>query len=236
MQEPQSLGRDLIDEKIDACRVTAWPGKAGDKTKVYRIFGETEDDWDRRCCSFSRERGGRATGRDDHGHFSTNQIGHQCRQAIVIAVQPVVVHRYILAFDVASFVEAFAECGHSTHVGAGRSAANDADHGRSWPLCTRGEWPSCRRATEHEDKSSPSKIDCHWTASRWGHADRGAENNTTPEYRVGDVLHAARGRMKGVCSWCPGYALYNPTFELPFRLSQIPAVIQTKIGVVPSLG
>jgi hypothetical protein len=34
----------------------------------------------------------------------------------------------------------------------------------------------------------------------------------------------------------PVMLLYNPTFEIPFRLSQIPAVIQTKIGVVPSLG
>ena len=35
---------------------------------------------------------------------------------------------------------------------------------------------------------------------------------------------------------CPGMLLYNLTFEIPFRLSQIPAVIQMKIGVVPSLG
>jgi len=36
---------------------------------------------------------------------------HQRRQAIVSALQPVVLDRHVLAFDVAGFVQAFAECG-----------------------------------------------------------------------------------------------------------------------------
>ena len=112
MQEPQPLGHHLLDEKIDAGRVAARPGEAGDKTKPDRVFADAEDDRDRRCCSFGRERDGHVAGRGDHGHLSADQIGHQCRQAIVLALQPVVLDRHVLAFDVAGFVEAFAERGH----------------------------------------------------------------------------------------------------------------------------
>ena len=111
MQEPQPLGRHLVGEKIDAGRVAAGPGEAGDKTKLDRVFADAEDDRDRRGCSFGRERSGHAAGRGDHGHLSADQIGHQCRQAIVLALQPVVLDRHVLAFDVAGFVEAFAERG-----------------------------------------------------------------------------------------------------------------------------
>ena len=62
----------------------------------------------RRCCSFGRECG-RVDRRGDHGHLSADQIGHQCRCAIISALEPVVLDRHVLAFDVARFVEAFAE-------------------------------------------------------------------------------------------------------------------------------
>jgi hypothetical protein len=55
MQEPQPLGRHLCDEKIDAGRVAAGPGEARDKTKLDRVIADTEDDRDRRCCSFGRD-------------------------------------------------------------------------------------------------------------------------------------------------------------------------------------
>ena len=54
MQQPQPLGQNLRDEKIDAGRVAARPGKAGDETKLDRVFADTEDDWDRGGRSFSR--------------------------------------------------------------------------------------------------------------------------------------------------------------------------------------
>jgi hypothetical protein len=106
MQKPQPLGHHLRGKNIDAGRVATRPGETGDKTKPDRVIADTEDDRDRRCCSFGRERG-HAAGRGNDGHLSANQIGHQCRQAIVLAFQPVVLDGHVLAFDVASFVEAF---------------------------------------------------------------------------------------------------------------------------------
>ena len=99
MQQPQPLGRHLLGEKIDAGRVAAGPGEAGDKTKLDRVFGDTEDDRDRRCGSFSRERSDVSAGRGDHGHLAADKISHQRWQAIVLALQPVILDRHVLAFD-----------------------------------------------------------------------------------------------------------------------------------------
>ena len=55
MQEPQPLGRHLLDEKIDAGHVAARPGEACDKTLPDRVFADAEDDRDRRGCSFGRD-------------------------------------------------------------------------------------------------------------------------------------------------------------------------------------
>ena len=54
VQEPQPLGRNLLGEEIDAGRVAARPGKTGDETQLDRVFGDDEDDWDRRGRSFCR--------------------------------------------------------------------------------------------------------------------------------------------------------------------------------------
>ena len=64
----------------------------------------------------------------DYGHLSANQIGHQRRQAIVLALQPVVLDRHVLAFDVAGFVEAFAERGRKARRGISRPVSDKPDH------------------------------------------------------------------------------------------------------------
>ena len=38
VQEPQPFGHHLVGEKIDAGRVAAWPGEAGDKTELDRVL------------------------------------------------------------------------------------------------------------------------------------------------------------------------------------------------------
>ena len=51
-QEFQPLCSQFSSEKIDTRQVAARPGEAGDKTKPDRVFGEGEDDRDRRSCRF----------------------------------------------------------------------------------------------------------------------------------------------------------------------------------------
>ena len=84
---------------------------------------------------------GRVAGRGDHGHLSADQIGHQCRQAIVLALQPVVLDRHVLAFDVAGFVETFAERGHIARGGIGRPVVDKPDHRQRRLLRARRERP-----------------------------------------------------------------------------------------------
>jgi hypothetical protein len=40
-----------------------------------------------------------------------SEVGHQRRQAIVLAAEPVVLDHHVLALDVAVFAEAFRQCG-----------------------------------------------------------------------------------------------------------------------------
>jgi hypothetical protein len=111
MQELQPLGHQLIEEKIDTRRVAARPGQARNETKLDRVFGDTEDDRNRRGRSFGREGSRRAAGRGDHRHSTANQISHQRRQAIVLSIQPMVVDRHASPLGVTDFAEAFAEPG-----------------------------------------------------------------------------------------------------------------------------
>src|SRR5262245_38281443 len=51
--------------------------------------------------------------RGEHGYSTVDQVGQQRRQMIVMALQPVVLDRHVLTFDVASpLVEAFASVLH----------------------------------------------------------------------------------------------------------------------------
>ena len=148
MQESQPLGRQLLVENIDAGRVAAGPGQAGDKAKPDGVFGDTEDDRDGRGRSFGRERSRREHGRGNHGHLSADQIGYQRRYAIEVPLQPVVLNRHVLAFDVAGLVETFAERGRLTREDIGRPAVDKPDHRHRRLLRARCERPRSRRTAE----------------------------------------------------------------------------------------
>jgi hypothetical protein len=157
MQEPQPLGRYLVDEKIDAGHVAAGPGETSDKTELDRVTADTEDDRDRRCRSFGRERR-HVAGRGDYGDLSANQIGQQRRQAIVLALQPVVFDRHVLAFDVPGFVEALAKSSRKARGGIGRPVSDKPDHRQRRLLRLCSERPSCRRASEKGDELTSSHL------------------------------------------------------------------------------
>ena len=75
-QQLKPLSRHpLVAELADPREVAARPGEAGDQTKLDRVFGDTEDNRDRRCRSFGRKRGG-VVGRGDHGDTTADQVSH----------------------------------------------------------------------------------------------------------------------------------------------------------------
>jgi len=136
-----SLRGHLRDEKIHAGRVAARPGKAGDETQLDRVFADAEDDRDRRGCSFGRKRGRIAAGRSDHGHATADEVGHERRQTIVSAVQPLVLHRHVLTLNVARLAEALPERGRDARGGIGGPEADEADDRHCRLLRARRERP-----------------------------------------------------------------------------------------------
>ncbi len=117
VQKCQPLRLQLSREKIDSRQVAARPGEAGDKTKLHRVFADAEDDRGRRGRSFGCKRSKVAGWRGDNGHAPAHEVSHERRKAIELALQPVVLHRYVLALDVAGFVEALAERGAKGRIG-----------------------------------------------------------------------------------------------------------------------
>jgi hypothetical protein len=79
-----------LTESIDPGRVAPGPGETGDKTEPNRVFADTKHDRDRSSCSFGRQRGDIAGRRSDYGRLSVDQIDHECWQAIVMTLQPVI--------------------------------------------------------------------------------------------------------------------------------------------------
>src|SRR6516165_5968756 len=111
VQKCQPLRTQLSCEKIDAGQVSARPGEAGDETELDGVFADAEDDRDRRGRSFGGKRSSVAGWRGDNGDTTTHEVSHERRKAIELALKPVVLHRYVLALDIAGFVKALSESG-----------------------------------------------------------------------------------------------------------------------------
>src|SRR5262245_4581685 len=154
VQEPQPLGDDLLGEEIDASRVAAGPRQAGDKAKLDRVYSHLEDNRDRRGRRFGHERRFVAEC-GNHGDPPPDEIGHERGQAIVAAIEPMVLDRHVLAFGVADFLEAFTKRS-SLACGAFRPpGADESDYRHCRLLCARHHRPRRRRAAEQRDKLAP---------------------------------------------------------------------------------
>ena len=94
--------------------------------------------------------------RSDHGHTTANQIGHQRRQAIVLAFQPVVLDRHVLALDVAGFAKPLRNAAAYAAVRIGRPAVEEPDHRHRRLLRPRRQRPRRRRAAEEGDELAAS--------------------------------------------------------------------------------
>src|SRR5262249_20517198 len=81
------------------------------------------------------------------------EVGHENRQAIELARQPMVLHRHVLALDVAGFVEALAEPGNKGRVR--QSGIDEADHRHRRLLRARRERPR-NRSTHQRYKCAAS--------------------------------------------------------------------------------
>ena len=125
---PSRFGTASCEKKLKPSHVAARLREARDQTKPDRVVADTKHDRDRGR-SFCRQLSGNSAGRGDHCDAATNQIGHQCRDAIILAFQPVIFDRDVLALDKVKFAGALSERSHITRVGIGRRCADVSDNG-----------------------------------------------------------------------------------------------------------
>src|SRR5262249_31901740 len=135
--------------EVPASRVAARPGKAGDQPMRDRVSANAKGDRDRRGRSFGRPRR-RIANRSDNGDATADEVGHERRQAVVFAVQPMILHRHVLALYVAGFGEAFTERACMARGAIERPTADKADH-RHRLLRARRERPRSRAAEKRDE-------------------------------------------------------------------------------------
>src|SRR5262245_34355590 len=119
-----------------------------------RISTEPERDRDRRGRSFGCKRS-RITKRSDNCHATAYQVGHERRQAIVLAAEPVILDDHVLTLYVARFAEAFAERGCMAGRTIERATGDKADHWSCRLLRARRERPRRCRPADKRDELPP---------------------------------------------------------------------------------
>src|ERR1700747_1125996 len=96
-------------QRSHAGEITFWPVQASDESQLDRVAFYPEEDRNRRsrrlCCKCRRSTAGRC----NHAHLTTNQIGGECRQSIVMALGPAVFDRHILSVAVPRLAKASVE-------------------------------------------------------------------------------------------------------------------------------
>src|SRR5262249_52294153 len=83
---PSRLAVTSWTKKIDASRVAVRPREACDQTKPHRVVTNAKDYRNRRGYSFGRLGSIVAPWRGDHGHAAADEVGHERRQPIILAI------------------------------------------------------------------------------------------------------------------------------------------------------
>jgi hypothetical protein len=149
-QEFQPLCRQLRGEEINAGQVAARPGEARDQTKPDWVFGDHEDDGDRRRRLGRGLRCGTAAC-GDHGDPPANDLRRQRGQPIELVLGPAVFNCHVLALDITGFFEALAKSPQKIRNRVVRLAAEEHDH-RHLLLRARRERPCGCCAAEERDE------------------------------------------------------------------------------------
>src|SRR5262249_27955315 len=155
-----------------AGRVAARPGKAGDQTKLDRVLADPENDRDRRGGGSGRKCSRVAARRGNNGHATMNEISHERRQAIVFALEPMVLHHHVPAVDVAGFDQASAERIGNARGAVSRPTADKADDRQCRLLRPRRERPRRRGAEQRDERAPPHSITSSARASMIGGISR----------------------------------------------------------------
>ena len=155
MKQTKSLGVHFGGEKIYPGRIAARSGETGNQTQLDRVFGDAEDDRDRRGRGFRHRGCSGEGGRGNHGHATADEVGHERRQAIVFALQPVVFDHHVLGLDVASFVKGLTEHSAEARGFLRRSGADKTNDRHGCLLRTGSPRPRYCSANQRKELAPP---------------------------------------------------------------------------------
>jgi hypothetical protein len=100
----------------------------------------------------------RSVDRGDHSNITSNQIGSQARQLVVISVRPSVFNEYIPTLFVASSGKALSKGCHKMGGCTRGCGIKISDHRDRRLLCAGDVWPSGHHAAEQAKKLAPSHL------------------------------------------------------------------------------
>ena len=120
-QQPKLLRPEIDEQAAHARRVASGSVQADDKTQSDRVVRGREYDRNRRRRRLGRPRFSFVR-RCYYGHLTTNQVGRQCRQSIVLTFRPAILDGRVLALDIAGLLQALAERGHVRRISVRRCA------------------------------------------------------------------------------------------------------------------
>src|ERR1700730_16378385 len=104
VQQPQALLGQFGREGVDTGRVAAGSGEAGEEPQLDRSGCGVEHDGDRRGRSLGRSGRSFAAHRDDDGDLAANEIGHQRRHPVVVALGPAILDHDVTVLDKPGFL------------------------------------------------------------------------------------------------------------------------------------
>src|SRR6516225_857783 len=94
--------------------------------------------------------------RSDHRHLTAYQIGCEVGQSVGLVLRPAILDRHILAFDVAGFTKALAECGQIACTIDRRRTAEESYYRHRRLLRAHRERPSRRASEQGDELASPN--------------------------------------------------------------------------------
>src|SRR3984893_2825246 len=193
-------GREHVAHAHD---VAARSVEGRDKSSPDRIGPDIENDRNRsrrrlgrQCRSFGR--------RGNHAHLTTNQIGRQFRQSIVLVVRPAIFDGHVFALDMAGLAQALAERANTVGVLVARCEVEEPDHRHRLLLRPRRERPCGRRAAEKRNEIPPP------------HGVRPSGRGPHPSISLGERSGVQYSKMGPACRrWVKGGGL--APVQLPGR-------------------
>src|SRR5262249_19138870 len=179
------------NEIVKANQDTARTGEVREEAEPDLVLSKQKDNGDRGRGNLSRHRTSAQS--RDHTDLPAHQLSHQRRQPIVLVLRPAVLDHHVLAFDVASLLQAANESSHVGRVRFRRWRAKKPGHGHSRLLRASCDRPSRRPAEKRNELPPP-----HSTTSSTNVqiiSSRGGVEMIAATQRV----HAAQDRDGSIC-------------------------------------